>query len=172
MKWIKFGISVIYLMIVFISIYYWGDIYFLTETLLIAPICIYFILIVHELFHVLFFSLFQIPIVELCIGLFSINMRNNHFKINLINNGLFSGYCLFVSQANKKEKIIAALIAGGISGIIIGIIALILLVTNAVSIRKSFLWDLIFGGFYSFYVTLLNKKSADRIAIRKVLKRK
>lgn len=172
MKWIKLFTSIIYLIVVCLLKYFGANINLFVDIILMFPICIYFVLLIHEITHFSVFALYKIPITELCIGLFRIRKYEGRFVFGFKNHGVFSGYCSFKPQENKLKEIVAALMSGGISGAIISIISLILLLVNIENQINPFFFGLFFSGTYSLYTTLLRKNSADRITITKLLRGK
>ena len=134
------------------------------------PLSIWMVLAIHEIMHALAFFAFGFPIKELRIGLLLIQFKKPWIRIRIESTGFFRGYCTADINKTKKWKTIVALLAGGLSGLLISLTSFAFLIGKVVSAK----WDAllvanILCGWYSFVVSLVNPTGKDRKLIERLV---
>lgn len=169
MRWIKVIIVAIYYAIIFCLLKGIFEIGSLGMYIIWLPFCGAIVVCIHEISHWAFFKLFGFRMKELRIGILDIEYRDESKKIKIVNAGIYSGCCRVYYNKNKKNvKLKISLLAGGISGLIIGIISLMIIAMDNITEQwRSFWYAMFCMGVYSFYATLLSPKSGDRRQLKK-----
>ena len=174
MKWVKLLFLILYMVLCTLA-WHCLDIellsVFLLKFVLSIPLCLMITIVIHELAHLIMFRLLGICVTEVKIGPLKVDFHFHKRKISICDEKIFRGYCSIAYPSNYKKSAIIGFTAGGISGIIESLISFCIL--QNISIRAEaapFLCCLIIVGIYSFYTTLLRKKSADNRAIDKLMK--
>lgn len=139
---------------------------------ILLPVCLWIIVALHELSHLICFRIFGFKVKELRIGLLLFRFNKGGLKITFVGPSIFRGFCTVERVPhNSKTKLIIALVAGGTSGLLVSLTSLGILTLNIIPEGwKNFLILLSCIGLYSFYATLLSPKSADGQFIRKIIK--
>lgn len=139
---------------------------------LLLPLTLWFVLAIHEIMHALAFSVLGFRLKELRIGLLLIQFRKPRIKLSIESAGFFRGYCTAdYSIKQKRWKTIVALLAGGVSGLLISLISFAFLMGKIISPK----WDALLAanilcGLYTFGVALVNPRGTDRVLIERMLK--
>lgn len=135
-----------------------------------VPAVTILVVLVHEITHFLFFLMFGFRVKEIKVGIVRLNFESKRSRISIVDSNIFSGYCIVNKEQKSDRKMVAPLVLGGVSGLVLGTISLFVVYRRDYQSRSSsFLWALVFVGLYSFVVTLLNPNSADNKAIKKIL---
>lgn len=136
-----------------------------------VPACAWLTVLVHELAHWLCFVMFGYYVKEIKIGLLLVKCAGTTKLFSIAETGFFQGFCAIEKKADSSNyKLIFPLMAGGISGLVITLVSLILLVLKLVPrIWRGFFAAFVCVGIYSFYTTLIRKRSADRKLIDKIM---
>ncbi len=167
MKWLKVEMFILYCFFVIYFVTNIKNVNWLLVGGLFLPICSLMVVLFHELSHWLCFRLFGFCIKELRIGLFQI-INTETPQIKIMDSGFFYGFCTIKrSSTSSNAKMIISLMAGGVSGLLAGIVSFVIIILNIVSERwVGFFASLLCVGVYSFYATLLSPRSADRKLIK------
>lgn len=144
---------------------------YLIKLFLSIPNCIIIILIIHEIMHYCVFKMFKIQVTKLKICIYLMDFTHRKPKISIAEDKFFGGYCSFIMPVKERLRYaIIGLASGGISGIIIGALIFLSYILRIFKWQHSpFLSCLMIAGIYSFFATLINKNSTDRIAIEKLM---
>ena len=171
MKWLKIGVFFLHCTVTIFVINNAKTINCLVAEILFLPICSWLIILVHELSHWLCFRLLGFRVKELRIGLFVFILDKTSKKFVVAESGFFRGLCVAdITRGSSHKKMIFSLMAGGISGLLISAMSFIVLISKILPEQWSGVCiSFICVGLYSFYATLLNKKSADRNLIKKLI---
>lgn len=114
---------------------------------------------VHELSHAALFKLGKARIKVIRIGVFNFDLTSKRLTIHI--RGLFSGNCtVSITSNSNRSKIIAAIVSGGCSGIIIA--AILLLIKILTGVNSSVALCCIIAGFTKGLYALLSPGSTDR----------
>ncbi len=144
--------------------------YFLISGILL-PICLGIIIVLHELSHLFCFCLFRFEVKELRIGLLLFNFEKNSKRLTFMNSGIFRGFCTVGKSTKNKVKLIIALVAGGVSGLLTSLTSLALFMLDIIPEGWDYFFNsLFYVGLYSFFATLISPRSSDRKLIKEILK--
>lgn len=145
MKWLKIGISALYCFAIIYVVDSIVNVSWLVVSGLFLPVCLWIIILLHELSHWLCFKLFGFRVRELRIGLFLINCVETTKKIKIVDSGFFRGFCIVDRKTkNGNVKLILSLMAGGVSGLLTSVISFSILILNIVT-----------GKWRGFYVNVI-----------------
>lgn len=136
------------------------------------PLSLWMVVAIHEIMHALAFSVLGFRLKELRIGLFLIQFRKPRIKLSIESAGFFRGYCTAdYSIKQKRWKTIVALLAGGVSGLLISLISFAFLMGKVIPAKwNALLAANILCGLYTFGVALVNPRGTDRVLIERMLK--
>ncbi len=140
----------------------------LKQFILFLPLCLITDCTVHELAHFLFFKLGHIRVRELKTGPLLIIFDENGTRLSFCKD-IFKGHCTALGSENDSiANIVAALIAGGLSGIFMAAIIL-LLAKRAAGGKKAFLKTLALVSLINNTRALFSPKCGDNKLIRKYI---
>lgn len=126
------------------------------------PVCTYLVCCIHESAHFLFFLYAGAEVRAVRLGIIRIFRYKGKVKAELTNCNMFTGSCVVKNTDYKgKSYMIAALLSGGISSILLAAIIFLymLLVHNKIS---PFLLCMALAGLISGSFSLFYSGSADR----------
>lgn len=171
MKFLKIGLFALYCCVItcIIENISWNG---MLVVIILLPICLVVTIAVHELSHFICFVLLGFKVKNLRIGLFLFDFRKGAKKIFIMNSGMFRGFCTIEGFTfQDKKKLFIAIVAGGMSGLILSFIALWILELKSMPEQwNTFFISIFFTGLYSFYATLLSSRSTDGKLIRKIIR--
>lgn len=170
MRWTKVIIVSIYFTIIFCVLNGIFEIGIVGMYIIWFPICGIIVVCIHEISHWFFFRIFGFRIQELRLGILDIKYGDEGKKINIVNARIYSGCCrIYYDKRKKNVKLKISILAGGISGLVIGNLSLMITTIDNIAIEwKSFGFAMFCMGLYSFYATLLSPQSGDRRQLKKI----
>ena len=138
---------------------------FISEELILLRAALFYPLVelsvcaVHELSHAFLFKRGGAELKQIRVGVFNFDFASRQLTIFI--QGLFSGNCTVKIENNtNRNSIIAAIVFGGVSGILIA--AIFLLINMQAGVDPSVLLCYVITGFAEGAHSLLYPKSADR----------
>lgn len=127
-----------------------------------VPVCAYLVCCIHEAAHYICFLFAGAEVKSVRLGMIRISGCKKGVKVNLTNDSLFTGDCV-VKSINYKSKcyMIAALLSGGVSSIIVAAIIFLCIFWKK-NMISPFLLCMVFTGLISGSFSLFYPASADR----------
>lgn len=123
---------------------------------------------VHELSHAVLFRLGKARIKAVRIGAFNFDLTSKRLTVHI--RGMFSGNCtVSIASDSNRNRIIAAIVSGGCSGIIIA--AILLLIKILTGVNSSVVLCCIVTSFTKGAYALLSPRSTDRALLEEWVKK-
>ena len=170
MKYFKTTAIIFFVLIYVIIIVYNISMNHFLFFIISIPVSCYIVLTTHEIAHLICFKLFGCKVSELRIGIMQFNIKAKHISIHLHSKGIFTGYCKVtgISKIGTK-KTICSLVMGGLSSLMLFIgSTFIIISSDTIQQTEVFFIALSIVSLISLWTTLINPRSADNKAIKKL----